>query len=96
MSPTATVAAPVTTTPAAPVDVISTALIGLLGPWGALAALAYRFGAPFVATLISNSQLGADPTVDEWNALSNTINTPGTTLIPERAAPAPVAAVVKA
>jgi hypothetical protein len=91
-----TTAAPVTTTPAAPVDVISTALISILGPWGALAALAYKFGAPFVSTLISNAQLGADPTADEWAALSATINTPGTTLIPERAAPVPVAAVVKA
>jgi hypothetical protein len=83
-------------TAAAPVDVISTALISILGPWGALAALAYKFGAPFVSTLISNAQLGADPTADEWAALSATINTPGTTLIPERAAPVPVAAVVKA
>ena len=90
-----TTAAPATTTPAAPVDVISTALISILGPWGALAALAYKFGAPFVSTLISNAQLGADPTVDEWAALSATINISGASLIPERAAPAPVAAAVK-
>ena len=78
-----------TPTPATPVsttatDALSVALVSLLGPWGALAALAYKFGSPFVAKLIANAHANADPTVDEWTALDKEIDTPGEVLIPPR------------
>jgi hypothetical protein len=66
-------------------DPLSAALILLLGPWGALAALAYRFGSPWVAKIIENSKLAADPSVEEWYALDALIDTPGEVLIPKRA-----------
>jgi hypothetical protein len=65
---------------------LSVALVSLLGPWGALAALAYKFGSPFVSQLIANSKSAADPTVDEWAKLDAQIDTPGEVLIPPRAA----------
>ena len=78
--------------PAAPIsstatDALSVALVSLLGPWGALAALAYKFGSPFVGQLIANSKLSADPTVDEWKTLDALIDTPGEVLIPPRTVP---------
>ena len=80
---------PPATTAADPASVIGTALVSLLGPWGALAALAYKFGEPFVASLIANASAGTDPTADEWAKLTASINVPGTTLIPARPVVAP-------
>ena len=76
-------------------DAITIALTSLLGPWGALAGLAFKFGSPFVAQLITNAQNAADPTPDEWAKLDALIAVPGEVLIPERApaTPAPAAAV---
>lgn len=68
-------------------DVVGVALVTVLGPWGALAALAYKLGAPFVAKLIENSKKNADPTADEWAALVQLIETPGEVLIPKRPEP---------
>lgn len=76
-------------TTSASTDVLSVALVSLLGPWGALAALAFKFGSPFVAKLIANAHANADPTVAEWTALDAEIDTPGEVLIPQR----PTAAV---
>ena len=82
--------------PAAPIsstatDALSVALVSLLGPWGALAALAYKFGSPWVAQIIANSKLAADPTVAEWTALDALIDVPGEVLIPPRAVASVVA-----
>ena len=63
---------------------IDAALVSLLGPWGALAALALKFGSPWVGHLISNAQKGVDPTGDEWKALDAKIEIPGVVLIPPR------------
>lgn len=71
---------PVTTT----TDALSTALVEILGPWGALAALAYKFTVPFVTALVANAHLGADPTPAEWAKLIAQIDTPGEVLIPQR------------
>lgn len=68
-------------------DVVGTALVAVLGPWGALAAVAYKFGAPFVEKLIANSKANADPTAEEWAALTTLISTPGEVYIPKRPAP---------
>jgi len=81
-----TAAAPAATTTATATDAVGIALTSLLGPWGALAALALKFGAPFVEGLLNNAKLGADPTVAEWNALSAKIEISGESLIPERPA----------
>jgi hypothetical protein len=72
--------------PAAPVatDLLATALVGLLGPWGAVAALAYKFGVPFVTTLFQNAATGTDPTPAEWASLTASISIPGETLVPKR------------
>lgn len=72
-------------------DALSVALVSILGPWGALAALAYKFGSPFVTALIENAHKGADPTPDEWAKLDVQIDTPGEVLIPQRPTPAPKA-----
>jgi len=71
--------------PASPVaDAFSGALVTIFGPWGAVAALAYRFGSPWVAKLIKNAAEGKDPTAQEWADLEKLIETPGETLIPKR------------
>jgi hypothetical protein len=77
-------AAPISSTAT---DALSVALVSLLGPWGALAAIAYKFGSPFVGQLIANSKLAADPTVAEWTKLDALIDVPGEVLIPPRAVP---------
>lgn len=74
-------------------DALSVALVSLLGPWGALAALAYKFGSPFVAKLIANAHASADPTAAEWATLDAEIDTPGEVLIPQRPAAALLAVV---
>jgi hypothetical protein len=76
----------VSANPPAPLvtDAISGALVSILGPWGALAALALKFGEPWVAGLIANAHTGVDPTPDEWNKLSNKIEITGESLIPQR------------
>jgi hypothetical protein len=79
-------------TTAASSDVLAVALTTAFGPWGALAALAFKFGSPFVAKLIANAHANADPTVAEWAALDAEIDTPGEVLIPQR----PTAPAVKA
>lgn len=72
-------------TPAPPVaDLLATALTSLLGPWGAVAALAYKFGVPFVTKLFANAATATDPTPAEWADLTSTISIPGETLIPQR------------
>lgn len=68
-------------------DVVGVALVTVLGPWGALAAVAYKFGAPFVAKLIANSKANADPTPEEWAGIVSLIETPGEVLIPKRTTP---------
>lgn len=73
-----------TPAPAIGTSAIGTALTTALGPWGALAALAYEFGVPFVEGLIANAANAADPTPANWAAQAALIMTPGTTLIPER------------
>ena len=76
--------------PVAPVtDLLATALTGLLGPWGAVAALAYKFGVPFVTKLFANAATASDPTPAEWADLTATISIPGETLIPQRPAVTP-------
>jgi hypothetical protein len=77
-------ALPPTTPPAT--DLLATALVGLLGPWGAVAALAYKFGVPFVTTLFANAAKETDPTPAEWADLAASISIPGETLIPQRPA----------
>lgn len=64
-------------------DIIASALAGF-GPWGALAALAYKFGAPFVTKLLANAAASKDPTPQEWDALLQSIEVPGEVLIPKR------------
>lgn len=71
-------------TSAATSDVLAVALTSAFGPWGALAALAFKFGSPFVAKLIENAHKSADPTAEEWKALDALIDTPGEVLIPQR------------
>lgn len=73
-------------TTATTADVLAVALTTAFGPWGALAALAYKFGSPFVMKLIQNSKLDADPTAEEWAKLDAEIDTPGEVLIPQRTA----------
>ena len=54
---------------------LATALLPL-GPWGALAALAFQFGEPFVAGIIQNAHDKTDPTPENWAALSAKIQIP--------------------
>lgn len=64
-------------------DAIATALASL-GPWGAIAALAYKLGAPFVAKILANSANKTPVTPEEWAKLAALIETPGETLVPAR------------
>jgi hypothetical protein len=75
---------PAATPPAT--DLLATALVGLLGPWGAVAALAYKLGVPFVTTLFANAAKGTDPTPAEWADLATSISIPWEVLIPKRPA----------
>jgi hypothetical protein len=72
--------------PAPAADGLSVALVSLFGPWGALAALAYKFGFPVVAGIIKNAAEGKDPTPANWAELEAKIETPGEVLIPKRPA----------
>ena len=77
--------ASVSDTPSAAVpDALAVALVGAFGVWGGLAALAFKFGSPFVAKLIANSHAAADPTPEEWAKLDAEIDVPGEMLIPQR------------
>ena len=82
MSAVPSAAQPPTT--AATADVLAVALTTAFGAWGALAALAFKFGSPFVAKMIANAHANADPTADEWAKLDAEIDTPGEVLIPKR------------
>jgi carbohydrate-selective porin OprB len=75
---------PVVPTPAPTATDAIGAALAYLGPWGALAALAYKFGSPFVSQIIANAETGTDPTVAEWAKLDAQIDVPGATLIPQR------------
>ena len=68
-----------------PVDVIAEAL-SFLGPWGALTAVALKWGVPFVGHLLQNAANKVDPTPGEWKLLADKIEIPGETLIPLRPA----------
>lgn len=65
------------------VDPLATSL-AFLGPWGAVAALALKFGVPFVTKLFANGAKGTDPTPQEWDELAGVISIPGEVLIPKR------------
>lgn len=67
-----------------PTDVIGAALVSAFGPWGAVAALAYKFGVPFVSHLIENARTHVDPTPDEWAKLAAKVEIPGEVLVPSR------------
>lgn len=77
-------AKPPTATDAAVADIGGA--LSFLGPWGAVAALALRFGVPFVTKLFQNGAKGTDPTPAEWDELVNVISIPGEVLIPQRPA----------
>lgn len=89
-SNTPTVLATPTTAP----DVLAVALTTAFGPWGALAALAFKFGSPFVARVIANAHANADPTPEEWAKLDAEIDTPGEVLIPQRPSSGPFPGVI--
>jgi len=69
-----------------PNDAIAGAL-ATLGPWGAIAGLAWKLGAPFVGKIIENAANKTPVTPEEWAKLEELIETPGESLIPKRPAP---------
>ena len=69
-----------------PNDAIAGAL-ATLGPWGAVAGLVWKLGAPFAAKIITNAANKTPVTPEEWEKLAALIETPGESLIPKRRTP---------
>lgn len=66
-----------------PTDAVAGGLASL-GPWGLIAGVALKFGAPFVTKLLENAQNKKPVTLETWGELAERIETPGEVLVPKR------------
>ncbi len=60
------------------------AALSTLGPWGAIAGLAVKFGLPFVTKIIQNAENNTPVSAAEWQKTADLAHIPGETLVPQR------------